>query len=56
MLYKATAARGAFLSNPIQRFLRAALVGSNHITLNADDSMGNLGGVLLGADCTDGLL
>jgi 3-hydroxy-9,10-secoandrosta-1,3,5(10)-triene-9,17-dione monooxygenase len=55
-LYKSTAARGTFLSNPIQRFLRDALVAANHITLNADDSMGNLGGVLLGAECTDGLL
>ncbi|RTL54160.1 MAG: acyl-CoA dehydrogenase [Rhodocyclaceae bacterium] len=53
LLYKATAARGTMLSNPIQRFLRDALVGSNHITLNADDSAGNAGGVMLGAETTD---
>lgn len=55
-LYKSTAARGLLLSNPIQRHLRDALAGANHITLNADDSAGNAGGVLLGAETTDGVL
>lgn len=55
-LYKSTAARGLMVSNPIQRHLRDALAGANHITLNADDSAGNVGGVLLGANTTDFVL
>jgi len=55
-LYKSTAARGLMLSNPIQRHLRDALAGANHITLNADDSAGNAGGILLGANTTDFVL
>jgi 3-hydroxy-9,10-secoandrosta-1,3,5(10)-triene-9,17-dione monooxygenase len=49
LLYKATGARGVFLSNPIQRVLRDVLVGANHITQNGDDTAGILGGHLLGA-------
>ena len=48
LLYKATSARGIFTSNPIQRILRDTLVGANHITQNADDNAGVLGGYLLG--------
>jgi len=48
LLYKATSARGIFLGNPIQRILRDVLVGANHITQNADDNAGVLGGYLLG--------
>jgi len=55
-LYKSTAARGLLMSNPMQRFLRDALAGANHITLNADDTAGNLGGVLLGSPTTDFLM
>lgn len=55
-LYKSTAARGLLSSNPIQRHLRDAMAGANHIILNADDSAGNAGGVLLGADTTDFVL
>lgn len=48
LLFKATSARGVFLSNPIQRILRDTLVAANHITQNADDNAGALGGYLLG--------
>jgi 3-hydroxy-9,10-secoandrosta-1,3,5(10)-triene-9,17-dione monooxygenase len=48
LLYKATSARGIFMGNPIQRILRDTLVGANHITQNADDNAGVLGGYLLG--------
>jgi len=48
LLYKATAAQGLFLNTPLQRILRDALAGANHITQNADDMAGNLGGYLLG--------
>lgn len=50
LLYKATAARGAYLSNPLQRVVRDILVASNHITQNADDTAGLLGGFMLGAE------
>ena len=50
LLYKATAARGAYLDNPFQRVLRDILVASNHITQNADDTAGVLGGFMLGAE------
>lgn len=53
MLYKATGARGIMSANPIQRYLRDALAGSNHITQNADDFCGNAGGVALGFETTD---
>jgi len=48
LLYKATSARGIYLSNPLQRVLRDVLAAANHITQNADDSAGWLGGYLLG--------
>jgi 3-hydroxy-9,10-secoandrosta-1,3,5(10)-triene-9,17-dione monooxygenase len=48
LLFKATSARGIFLSNPIQRVLRDVLAATNHITQNADDTAGLLGGYLLG--------
>lgn len=48
LLFKATGARGLFLDNPIQRILRDVMAGANHITQNADDSAGALGGYLLG--------
>jgi 3-hydroxy-9,10-secoandrosta-1,3,5(10)-triene-9,17-dione monooxygenase len=50
LLFKAMSARGIFLSNPIQRILRDTLVGANHITQDADNNAGWLGGVLLGQD------
>jgi 3-hydroxy-9,10-secoandrosta-1,3,5(10)-triene-9,17-dione monooxygenase len=50
LLYKATAARGVYLSNPLQRVVRDIMVASNHITQNADDSAGVLGGFMLGAE------
>lgn len=48
-LYKATGARGLMLSNPIQTILRNVLGGSNHIAMNLDPMLQNLGGHLLGA-------
>lgn len=48
LLYKATAARGIYLSSPLQRVLRDVLAGTNHSTQNADDLAGYLGGYLLG--------
>jgi len=49
LLYKATGARGIFLNNPMQRVLRDVLAAANHITQNADDTSGVLGGLMLGA-------
>lgn len=49
LLYKATGARGIFLNNPMQRVLRDVLAAANHITQNADDTAGVLGGYMLGA-------
>jgi 3-hydroxy-9,10-secoandrosta-1,3,5(10)-triene-9,17-dione monooxygenase len=46
-LYKCTSARGVYKTNPIQRYLRDILVAANHITQDADNSAGNLGGYLL---------
>ncbi|MGE0115277.1 MAG: acyl-CoA dehydrogenase family protein [Steroidobacteraceae bacterium] len=48
LLFKATSARGIFLSNPLQRILRDTIAAANHITQNADDNAGLLGGYLLG--------
>ena len=48
LLFKATGARGMYLSNPMQRILRDVIAGSQHITQNADDTAGILGGYLLG--------
>jgi len=50
LLYKATGAKGIFSNNPMQRVLRDVLAAANHITQNADDTSGVLGGYLLGAD------
>ncbi|MEX3944496.1 acyl-CoA dehydrogenase family protein [Paraburkholderia sp. BR10937] len=48
LLFKATSARGIYLDNPLQRTLRDVIAASNHITQNADDTAGILGGYLLG--------
>jgi 3-hydroxy-9,10-secoandrosta-1,3,5(10)-triene-9,17-dione monooxygenase len=48
LLFKAMGARGMYLNNPMQRVLRDVICGSQHITQNADDTAGNLGGYLLG--------
>ncbi|VTZ27584.1 3-hydroxy-9,10-secoandrosta-1,3,5(10)-triene-9, 17-dione monooxygenase [Methylocella tundrae] len=48
LLYKSLSARGIYKSNPMQRVLRDVLAGANHITQNADDFAGILGGYLLG--------
>lgn len=49
-IYKCTGARGLFKSNPIQRYLRDVLAGANHITQDADNNAGALGGYLLSGD------
>ncbi|QKS01149.1 acyl-CoA dehydrogenase [Sphingomonas sp. CL5.1] len=49
-LYKCTGARGVYRSNPIQRYLRDTLVAANHITQDADNNAGALGGYLLSGD------
>jgi 3-hydroxy-9,10-secoandrosta-1,3,5(10)-triene-9,17-dione monooxygenase len=46
-LYKCTAARGVFKTNPIQRYLRDILVAANHPTQDADNTAGAIGGYLL---------
>jgi 3-hydroxy-9,10-secoandrosta-1,3,5(10)-triene-9,17-dione monooxygenase len=48
LLFKAFSARGIYLSNPIQRILRDTLAAANHITQDADNNAGILGGMLLG--------
>lgn len=48
LLFKAFSARGIFLSNPIQRVVRDTLAAANHITQDADNNAGFLGGMLLG--------
>lgn len=48
LLYKATGARGIYSNNPLQRTLRDVLAAANHITQNADDTSGVLGGHMLG--------
>ena len=50
LLYKATGARGLYLNNPLQRTLRDVLAAANHITQNADDTTGVLGGLMLGVE------
>jgi 3-hydroxy-9,10-secoandrosta-1,3,5(10)-triene-9,17-dione monooxygenase len=49
-LYKCTGARGVYSSNPIQRYLRDTLVAANHITQDADNNAGALGGYLLSGE------
>lgn len=49
-LYKCTGARGLFTSNPIQRYLRDTLAAANHITQDADNNAGALGGYLLSGE------
>lgn len=48
LLFKATSARGIYLTNPLQRILRDVIAAANHITQNADDTAGMLGAYLLG--------
>jgi 3-hydroxy-9,10-secoandrosta-1,3,5(10)-triene-9,17-dione monooxygenase len=48
LLFKALSARGIFLDNPMQRILRDVIAASNHITQNADDTAGILGGHMMG--------
>ena len=48
LLFKAVGARGIYEQNALQRWLRDIIAGANHITQNADDSAGVLGGYLLG--------
>nr|WP_087574948.1 acyl-CoA dehydrogenase family protein [Sphingomonas sp. CDS-1] len=50
MLYKCTGARGVYKSNPIQRYLRDTLVAANHVTQDADNNAGALGGYLLSGE------
>lgn len=50
LLFKALSARGIYLSNPMQRVLRDTIAAANHITQNADDTAGMLGGYLLGQE------
>jgi 3-hydroxy-9,10-secoandrosta-1,3,5(10)-triene-9,17-dione monooxygenase len=47
-LFKSTGARGMYLSNRMQLILRNVIAGAQHITQNADDTAGWLGGHLLG--------
>ncbi|MBV1877176.1 MAG: acyl-CoA dehydrogenase family protein [Pseudomonadales bacterium] len=54
LLYKATSAKGIFLSNPLQRVLRDILAAANHPTLNIDDNANLLGGYLLNNDLPAG--
>jgi 3-hydroxy-9,10-secoandrosta-1,3,5(10)-triene-9,17-dione monooxygenase len=49
-VYKCTGARGVYKSNPIQRYLRDTLVAANHITQDADNNAGALGGYLLSGE------
>jgi 3-hydroxy-9,10-secoandrosta-1,3,5(10)-triene-9,17-dione monooxygenase len=49
-IYKCTGARGVYKSNPIQRYLRDTLVAANHITQDADNNAGALGGYLLSGE------
>lgn len=48
LLFKAMGARGIYLSHPLQRILRDTIAGANHITQDADNNAGVLGGMLLG--------
>ncbi|MCG7200259.1 acyl-CoA dehydrogenase family protein [Marinobacter pelagius] len=50
LLFKATGARGIFLENSLQRYVRDVIAASNHITQNADDTAGMLGAYLLGQE------
>ncbi len=55
LLHKSNSARGIYSNNPMQRILRDVLVAANHITQNADDNAGGLGGMLLGQGLPPGL-
>ena len=46
-LSKPLSAGGIYLSNPMQRVLRDTIAAAQHITQNADDMAGVLGGYLL---------
>ncbi|MBV1906905.1 MAG: acyl-CoA dehydrogenase family protein [Pseudomonadales bacterium] len=54
LLYKATSARGIFLSSPLQRVVRDILAAANHPTLNVDDNANLLGGYLLNGELPAG--
>lgn len=47
LLFKPLSAGGIYLSNPMQRVLRDTIAAAQHITQNADDMAGVLGGYLL---------
>lgn len=49
-IYKCTGARGLYKVNPIQRYLRDVLAAANHITQDADNNAGALGGYLLSGE------
>lgn len=49
-VYKCTGARGLYKVNPIQRYLRDTLAAANHITQDADNNAGALGGYLLSGE------
>ena len=53
LMFKASGGRGIRLSNPMQRFFRDALAGSNHAFLNADKGSLNAGFVAMGGDTGD---
>lgn len=47
-LFPAMGARGLYLDNPMQRFVRDIIAASNHMTQNIDDSAGLIGARMLG--------
>jgi len=49
-LYKTTGGRGLAMDNPMQWILRNVLGGANHIAMNLDPMLQNLGGLLLGGE------
>jgi len=53
LLFKASGGRGIRLSNPMQRFFRDAIAGSNHAFLNADKGSLNAGLVAMGGETVD---
>ncbi|MDP1671404.1 MAG: acyl-CoA dehydrogenase, partial [Alphaproteobacteria bacterium] len=54
LLYKATSAKGIFLSTPLQRVVRDILAAANHPTLNVDDAASMLGDYLLNGELPPG--
>ncbi|WP_137130927.1 acyl-CoA dehydrogenase family protein [Rhizobium sp. FY34] len=49
-LYKTTGGRGISLDNNMQAILRNVLAGANHVAMNLDPMLQNLGGQLLGGE------